>query len=417
MWLLNLRKNLRNRRDAALLKLSNRAQNLKTSPTLFLVAKAKALASQGHDVISLTVGEPDWQTFKIPSEAGIDAINNGITKYTAANGTVELRRAIAGKIKEEIAQVYTEKEITVGPGAKFVVFAALQMLCSPGDEVIVGAPYWVSYPMMVELADGVAHIVDCTEQDQFKITPKKLRAAINAKTKALLFCSPSNPTSLLYSKEELLALAEVLREHPQVAIISDDMYNRLVFDGGKVAPHILHVAPDLKDRTVVVNGGSKAYSMTGWRIGWAAGPEKLITAMADYQSQATGSPSSISQHAALAAIQNCEPDIANVVEILKKRAMNGVEGFKAIPQFKVAPPQGAFYYWVDIKACIGKTHNGKVIRTSKDFCDVLLDEYYVATVPGVECGSEGFMRLSFAVSDETMKRAIDRMKTFVSALV
>ncbi|MNL32442.1 Aspartate aminotransferase [compost metagenome] len=208
-----------------------------------------------------------------------------------------------------------------------------------------------------------------------------------------------------------------MREHPQVAIISDDMYNRLVFDGSKVAPHILHVAPDLRERTVVVNGGSKAYSMTGWRIGWAAGPEKLITAMADYQSQATGSPSSISQHAALAAIKNCEPDIANVVEVLKKRAVAGVNAFKTIPQFKVASPDGAFYFWVDIKSCLGMTHKDKLIRTSKDFCDILLEEYFVATVPGVECGSEGFMRLSFAVSEETMLRAIERMKIFVGALV
>lgn len=400
-----------------MVQLSKRAQNLKTSPTLFLVAKAKELAAQGHDVISLTVGEPDWPTFQIPSQAGIEAINKGITKYTPANGTVELRQVIAGKVKNEIGQSYSTKEITVASGAKFIIFAALQMLCSPGDEVIIGAPYWVSYPMMVELADGVPHIIECGEAENYKITPQKLEAAINAKTKALLFCSPSNPTSLLYTEEELKALADVLRKHPQVAIISDDMYNRLVFNGGKVAPHILQVAPDLRDRTLAINGGSKAYSMTGWRIGWAAGPERLITAMADYQSQATGSPSSISQHAAMAAIQGCEPDISEVVKKLVLRKDSGLTELRSVKGFKVAEPDGAFYFWVDIKAHLGRTHKDRLIRTSKDFCDILLEEYFVATVPGVECGSDGFMRLSFAVSEETMKRAVIRMKDFVSALV
>jgi aspartate aminotransferase len=399
------------------LQLSKRAQNLKASPTLFLVAKAKELAAQGHDVISLTVGEPDWPTFKIPSDAGIEAIQKNITKYTPAAGTIELRKAIATKIKSEIGQVYTPKEITVASGAKFIVFAALQMLCSPGDEVIIATPYWVSYPTMVELADGVPHIVECNEKDNFKITPKKLEAAINARTKAFLFCSPSNPTGLQYSEAELTALAEVLRKHPQVAIISDDMYNRLVFDGKKVAPHILQVAPDLRDRTVAVNGGSKAYSMTGWRIGWAAGPEKLINAMADYQSQATGSASSIAQHAALAAIENCEPDIAKVNEILIGRRATGLKALQEVPGFKASPPDGAFYFWVDIQAHIGKTFEGKVIRTSKDFCDILLERYYVATVPGIESGTDGFMRLSFAVSNETFVRATARMKELVSALV
>lgn len=400
-----------------MLQLSKRAQNLKTSPTLFLVAKAKELAAQGHDVISLTVGEPDWPTFEVPSKAGIEAIEKNLTKYTPANGTVELRQTIAKKIKFEIGQAYSTKEITVASGAKFIIFAALQMLCSPGDEVIIGAPYWVSYPMMVELADGVPHIIECGEQENYKITPAQLENAINAKTKALLFCSPSNPTSLLYTADELAALAEVLRKHPQVAIITDDMYNRLVFDGSKVAPHILQVAPDLRDRTVAVNGGSKAYSMTGWRIGWAAGPEKLITAMADYQSQATGSPSSISQHAAMKAIEQCEPDIEQVVTKLTSRKNSGLAELRSVPGFKVAEPDGAFYFWVDIKSSLGKSYNGKLIRTSKDFCDVLLETFFVATVPGVECGMDGFMRLSFAVSEETMKRAVARMKDFVGQLV
>ncbi|KHD89754.1 MAG: aspartate aminotransferase [Bdellovibrio sp. ArHS] len=400
-----------------MLQLSKRAQNLKTSPTLFLVAKARELASLGHDVISLTVGEPDWPTFKAPSEAGIEAIQKGITKYTPANGTLELRKAICEKMKSELGFEYSPKEITVASGAKYIIFAALQMLCSPGDEVIVATPYWVSYPTMIELADGVPHIVECGEMENFKITPEKLEQAINLKTRAFLFCSPSNPTGLSYTADELKALAEVLRKHPQVAIISDDIYNRLVFDGSKVAPHILSVAPDLRERTVLVNGGSKAYSMTGWRIGWAAGPEKLITAMADYQSQSTGSPSSISQHALLAGLRTSESDIHGVVEKLISRKVAGMKELQAVEQFKVAEPQGAFYFWVDIRNCLGKTYQDRVVRTSKDFCDILLEKFFVATVPGAECGTEGFMRLSFAVSEDTMKRAVGRMKDFVGQLV
>jgi aspartate aminotransferase len=400
-----------------LIALSQRAKNLKTSPTLALVAKAKELAAQGHDVISLTVGEPDWQTFKAPSEAGIEAIQKGITKYTAANGTIELRKAICEKLKSELGFDYGPKDITVASGAKYVIFAALQMLCSPGDEVIIATPYWVSYPTMVELADGVPHIVECGEKENFKITPALLEKAINSKTRGFLFCSPSNPTGLAYSADELKALADVLRKHPQVAVISDDIYNRLVFDGSKVAPHLLQVAPDLKDRCILVNGGSKAYSMTGWRIGWAAGPEKVITAMGDYQSQSTGSPSSISQHALLAALRNSEADVEQVVKTLVSRKKSGMKELATIPQFKVADPQGAFYFWVDVRGCLGKTFKGQKVETDKDFCGILLNQFYVATVPGAECGTDGFMRLSFAVTEENMARAVGRMREFVSQLV
>ncbi len=399
-----------------MIQLSKRAQNLKPSPTLFLVAKAKELAAQGHDVLSLTVGEPDWGTFPAPSGAGVEAIQGGLTKYTAASGTVELRRAIAEKIKQELNLDYGIKSITVSSGAKYAIFAALQMICSPGDEVIIATPYWVSYPTMVELADGVPHIVECGEAENFKMTPEKLKSAINSKTRAFLFCSPSNPTGLSYTADELRALAEVLRQYPKVTILSDDIYNRLVFDGSLVAPHILQVAPDLKDRTILINGGSKAYAMTGWRIGWAAGPENIITSMADYQSQSTGSPSSISQYALQVALQKCEPDIANVVKILVQRKSFGLRELKSVPQFKVAEPNGAFYFWVDIRGCLGMSYKGRKVLTSKEFCGILLEDYYVATVPGSECGTEGFMRLSFAVSEETMARAIGRMRDLIAQL-
>lgn len=396
--------------------LSKRAQNLKTSPTLALVAKAKDLAAQGNDVISLTVGEPDWPTFKAPSLAGIEAIEKGNTKYTPANGTPELRKAIAKKVKEELGLDYHFNEVTVASGAKFVVFTALQMLCDPGDEVIISAPYWVSYPTMAELADAKPVIVNCGPEDHYKLTARKLQDAITAKTKVLLYCSPSNPTGLIYTREELLEIAEVLRQFPRVHVISDDMYNRLMFDGSRVAPHLLQVAPDLRDRVVFVNGGSKAYSMTGWRIGWGLGPQKIIKAMADYQSQATGSPSSIAQAAALKALESCEPDIERVIKDLLKRRARGLESLKKISSFHVSPPDGAFYFWVDIRDCLGKSFRGRPVETSKDFCDILLDTFFVATVPGIECGAEGYMRLSFAIESDRFDQAVERMQTFISEL-
>lgn len=396
--------------------LSKRAQNLKTSPTLFLVAKAKELQSQGHPVISLTVGEPDWPTFPVAALAGQEAIEKGYTKYTPANGTVELRQAIVEKVKSEIGLEYGIKNVTVASGAKFIIFGALQMLCSPGDEVIINSPYWVSYPTMVELADGVPVIVNCGEEDHFKMTPEKLEKAITPKTKAFLFCSPSNPTGLVYTREELRALAEVLKRHPQVMVISDDMYNRLMFDGNKVAPHILHVAPELKERVVMINGGSKAYSMTGWRIGWAVGSEKLITAMGDYQSQSTGSPSSISQYAAVAAIKHSESDIEQVVKTLIHRKNSALEVFRKVPQLRVIEPQGAFYLWVEMKSLYGKSYKGRTIEGSRDFADILLNDYFVATVPGSECGCDGYLRLSFACSEAQMQEAIQRMASCMAQL-
>lgn len=390
--------------------LSKKAKNLKTSPTLFLVAKAKELQAQGHDVISLTVGEPDWPTFSIAAEAGIEAIKKGITKYTPANGTIELRKVIVEKNKFELGISYTLKEVTVGSGAKFIIFAALAMLCDPEDEVILATPYWVSYPTMIELADGKPVIVECGENENFKLSAENLEKAITPKTKAFLFCSPSNPTSLVYTKDELKKIAEVLKKYPHIYVISDDMYNRLVFDGNKVAPHILHVAPELKNRVIAVNGGSKAYSMTGWRIGWAAGPEAIIKAMGDYQSQTTGSPSSISQYAVEQAIVKCENEIEKVVNELKQRKTEMMNEFAKISELKVFAPDGAFYFWIDIKRLIGKKHKEQIIAGSKDFCDILLNQYFVAIVPGIECGAEGYVRMSFAASLSDMKKALVRIK-------
>lgn len=397
--------------------LSQKAQNLKTSPTLFLVAKAKELQTAGHDVISLTVGEPDWPTYPAASEAGIEAIKMGMTKYTPANGTVELRKAILERVKKDIGQSYAINEVAVTSGAKFAIFAALQVLCDNQDEVIIHSPYWVSYPTMVELSGGNPVLVTCTEESNFKINAALLKKHITAKTKVFLFCSPSNPTGFVYSESELKEIADVLKQHPNIVVITDDMYNRLMFDGSHCAPHILQVAPELKDRTIVINGGSKAYSMTGWRIGWALGPQKVIQALGDFASQSTGAPSSIAQHAAVTAINSSEENIKQTNATLNERLKIALHEFKAIPQFKVFKPQGAFYLWVDVTKALGKSYQGKKIESSKDFCQVLLEKFFVATVPGEEFGNAGYMRLSFAIGSERMTQAIQRMKKLVDDMV
>jgi aspartate aminotransferase len=396
--------------------LSQRAQSLKTSPTLFLVAKAKELQTQGHDVISLTVGEPDWPTYPAAAEAGIEAIRKGITKYTPAAGTPELKKAIIEATKRDIGQTYAPNEVAVTSGAKFAIFAALQVLCDTTDEVIIHSPYWVSYPTMVELSGGKPVLVTCTEETNFKITAQMLEKAITPNTKAFLFCSPANPTGFIYSKEELKAIADVIKKHPRIVVLTDDMYNRLMFDGSHCAPQILQVAPELRDRTVVINGGSKAYSMTGWRIGWAMGPQKVIQALGDYASQSTGAPSSISQFAAVQAITNCEANIKETNATLIKRMGAALQEFKSIPEFKVFEPQGAFYFWVDVRKALGKTYQGQKIVSSKDFCQVLLEKFYVATVPGEEFGNPGYMRLSFAIGSDRMAQAIGRMRKFINEM-
>ncbi len=393
--------------------LSQRALSMKPSPTLQLVAKAKELSSKGHDVIALSVGEPDWPTFGAASQMGIAAINEGFSKYTPANGIPELREAICEQIRKEHGFEYSPNQVTVGTGAKFVLFAAFQMLCNDGDEVIIPSPYWVSYPVMVELAQGKSVIIECGPETNFKVTPALLEKAITPKTKAFCFASPSNPTGIAYTKEELKALANVFKAHPNVVIISDDIYNHLMFGTCKVAPHILDVAPELKDRVLIINGVSKSYAMTGWRIGWALGPAPLIKCMADYQSQSTSSASSISQKAALAAIQNCDQDVVKANEMLKGRLVSALEYIKTIPYIQAVHPDGAFYLWLDISKTLGKKYDSQVIASSRDFASLLLEKYYVAAVPGVEFGVEGFIRISFAIGTDRMNEALKRMKEMI----
>jgi aspartate aminotransferase len=395
--------------------LSKKAKSLKPSPTLALAAKAKELQAQGKDVISLSVGEPDWDTLDCAKRAGILAIEKGQSKYTPANGLPELRKAIAEQTSKDLGLQYTADDVTVSSGGKFVIYAALQCVVDAGDEVIIPAPYWVSYPVMVELAGGTPVIAQTEAKSNFKLTADGIAKVITPKTKVLILNSPSNPTGLMYSRAELSALADVLKKHPHVLILSDDIYNRLVFDQ-PLAPQILHVAPELRDRTLVMNGASKTYSMTGWRVGWALGPAAWIKAMTNYASQSVSQAATMSQLATLAAIREGEAELQKAMIELKRRRDRSVELLKTVPGIQLTPPDGAFYLWPDIRAAFGKSFQGKKITNSSEFSALLLEHKNVAVVPGIEFGSDGFVRLSYALSEKRMVEAIDRIRQFFAEL-
>lgn len=412
--------------------LSKKALLLKPSPTLAMANKARELAAKGNDVVSLTVGEPDWNTFEVANHAAHQAIDQGFTKYTAAAGINELRQEIAKQASEELGVTYPFQQCVVGAGAKFVIFALLQMLIDEGDEVLIPSPYWVSYPTMAELAGGKPKIIHCGAEALFKLTPKLLSEAITPKSKVLILCSPSNPTGLLYSPNELKELAEIIRKHPQLVVISDDIYNKLVFpsataklltnsQGDFRSAQILNVAPDLREQVVVVNGASKSYSMTGWRVGWALGPEKLMKATADFMSQSTSNVTSIAQKAALAALQKGAPELRLAVEKLDQKKERMLQQFKELKYIKTVPPDGAFYFWVKVSDCFGKKiyFNGSpvTLSSSKDVANIWLEKFHLAVVPGDEFGAEGYQRLSIAASDADLDKAVERLKKFESELL
>ena len=399
-----------------MIKLANRSLALKPSPTLALAAKAKELAALGKDVISLTVGEPDWDTFPRIKQAAMQALEKGQTKYAPANGIPELRQEIASRTSKELDLKYTANQVTVTAGGKMVVFAALQVLCNPGDEVIVPAPYWVSYPPMAELADAVPVIVDCPSSAGFKLTAAQLSTAITPRTKILILNSPSNPTGEMYTRQELSALAEVLKRHPQVVVLSDDIYNRLTLTEESLAPHLLHVAPELQERVLVINGASKTFSMTGWRLRWAVGEQSIINAMTNYFSQSVSCAAPFAQQGILAGLKDGEQDVQNAVVQLRSRAKSALAALKDVPGIEVTAPSGAFYFWPSIRSLMGKSLNGKIIHGSREFAELLLSEEMVAVVPGVEFGAEGFVRLSFVIAEPRWREAMQRLARFVSRL-
>lgn len=389
--------------------LSNRVQRVKPSLTLVITAKAAELKRAGKDIISLGAGEPDFETPDNIKAAGIKAIEQGETRYTAVDGIPELKQAIQAKFKRDNGLDYQANEILVSSGGKQSFYNLCQAVLEDGDEVIIPAPYWVSYPDMALLAGGVPVIVEAGIDQNFKITPAQLAAAITPNTKMFVLNSPSNPTGAIYTADELKALAEVLAQHPRVLIASDDMYEHIVL-GDSPFVNILEVAPELKDRTLVLNGVSKAYSMTGWRIGYAGGPAAIINAMKTVQSQSTSNPCSISQIASVEALNGDQTCIQTMLTAFKERHKFVVERVNKIKGFKCLPADGAFYMFIDVSEAIKL----KGFATDAELATDILEKVDVATVPGSGFGSEGYLRISFATSMENLENALDRICEYMN---
>ena len=397
--------------------LSDTLTRVKPSPTIAVSSKAAELKAQGRDIIGLGAGEPDFDTPQNIKDAAKRAIDAGRTKYTAVDGIPELKAAICGKFLRENGLTYTPNQISVGTGGKQILYNALMATCNPGDEVIIPAPYWVSYPDMVYLAGGTPIAITCGIETNFKLTPDQLEAAITAKTKWFIFNSPSNPTGAAYSHNELKALTDVLLRHPQVWVMSDDMYEHLTFDDFRFATPA-EVEPALYDRTLTCNGVSKAYAMTGWRIGYAAGPVSLIKAMAMIQSQSTSNPCSISQHAALEALTGPQDFLAPNRKLFQGRRDLVVSMLNQAKGIRCPRPEGAFYVYPDISGCIGMaTPGGTVISNDEVFATALLEETGVAVVFGAAFGLSPNFRVSYATSDEVLHEACSRIQRFCASLV
>lgn len=407
----NLNTDINNQKNSKQI-LSSRALSLKPSPTLALSQKAKELKDQGHDVVSLSVGEPDWSMCEAASQGITEALSKGFTKYTVATGIPELKKMIAEKTSEQVGIPYVAKDVVVGTGAKYILYGLFQVLLNEGDQVLIPTPYWVSYPAMVELASGVPVIVNTSEKNSFKVTKQMLQEKVTAKTKLLLLCSPNNPTGLYYSHQELTEIADFLKANPNIILISDDIYNRLIFNSDKTAPHILHNNPDLKNQVIIVNGASKTYSMTGLRVGWALGDNKIMAALADLISQSTSNLCSLSQYAALKALQFGEPSIEKSKQVLIQRKKLCMDLFAKMNHFTVMPPDGAFYLWISVSKAFGKKYKGKTVTNSKEISEILLEDFLVAMVPGAEFGEDNYIRMSIASSEADLTKAIERIARF-----
>ncbi|MCT8329720.1 pyridoxal phosphate-dependent aminotransferase [Albidovulum sediminis] len=396
--------------------LSDTLARVKPSPTIAVTTKAQQLKAEGKDVIGLGAGEPDFDTPQNIKDAAKRAIDAGKTKYTAVDGIPELKAAICRKFERENGLKYTPAQITVGTGGKQILYNALMATCNPGDEVIIPAPYWVSYPDMVLLAGGTPVTVECGIESDFKLTAEKLEAAITPKTKWFIFNSPSNPTGAGYSAAELKALTDVLMRHPHVWIMSDDMYEHLVFDDFRFATPA-EVEPGLYDRTLTCNGVSKAYAMTGWRIGYAGGPVALIKAMGTIQSQSTSNPCSVAQYAAVEALDGPQDFLAENRKTFQRRRDLVVSMLNQAKGIKCPRPEGAFYVYPDISGCIGKTSaGGRAIGNDEDFATALLEETGVAVVFGAAFGVSPNFRVSYATSDAALEEACRRIQTFCAGL-
>jgi len=396
--------------------IASRLSRIKPSPTIAVTQMANELKAAGRDVIGLGAGEPDFDTPDNIKEAAIAAIKRGETKYTAVDGSPAMKAAVAAKFKRDSGLDYAPNQITVGTGGKQVLYNAFMASLDPGDEVIIPAPYWVSYPDMVLLAEGEPVIVPCGQNNLFKLQAEDLEAAITAKTKWVMLNSPSNPTGAAYSRAEMKALTDVLKRHPHVWVMTDDIYEHLVYDGFEFTTPA-EVEPELYDRTLTVNGVSKAYCMTGWRIGFAGGPAELIKAMSKVQSQSTSNPSSISQAAAIEALTGPADFIAEHNAAFKARRDLVVDALNTCEGLQCHRPEGAFYVYPSCAGTIGKkTPDGKTIETDGDFVTYLLDAEGVAAVQGEAFGLSPYFRISYATSTEALEEACKRIKRACEAL-
>ena len=394
-------------------QLSDRLNRLAPSATLAMSQKSSEMKAQGIDVINMSVGEPDFNTPENIKEAAKKAIDDNFSRYSPVPGYPDLRKAIVAKLKNENGLDYTVNEVIVGTGGKQGICNVILALVNPGDEVIIPAPYWVSYPQMAKLAGGVPVIINAGFDQDFKMTPEQLEAAITPKTKMLILCSPSNPTGSVYSKEELAALADVLRKHPDVFVLADEIYEHINYIGKH---HSIAQEPGLKDQVIIANGVSKAYAMTGWRIGFLAGPEWIIKGCNKLQGQYTSGTCSVSQKAAEAAYTLDQSAVEKMRQAFERRRDLIVKLAKEVPGLEVNIPQGAFYLFPKCNSYFGKSNGDKTINNSTDFAMYLLEEAHVATVGGDAFGDPDCFRMSYATSDENIKEAIRRIKEALSKL-
>ena len=397
--------------------ISHSLKNIKPSPTMVITAKARELRAAGEKIISLSAGEPDFDTPEHVKDAAIKAINMGYTKYTNVEGIPELKQAIVNKFKNDNEIDYNIDQVIVGVGGKQILFNALFASLNSGDEVIIPTPYWVSYPDMTILAGGSPKFLNCNEENDFKINPSELDKIISEKTKWIILNSPSNPSGSCYTKQELINIADVLRQHKDVNVITDDIYEYIVYDDFKFYT-LAQIAPDLKDRILTVNGVSKSYCMTGWRIGYAAGRKDLILAMMKIQGQSTSNPTSISQYAALAGLNGDRKFLEPCLKAFDERKKLVVEGLNSIDGISCLMPKGAFYAYPNVSGLIGKkTKNGKSLSNDTEVVEWILEEAKVAAVPGSAFGLEPYFRVSYATSTEDLKKAIQNIKNSVSELI
>ena len=395
--------------------ISDSLKKIKPSPTIAVTQKARELKAAGKDVIGLGAGEPDFDTPDNIKEAAIKAINEGDTKYTAVDGTPALKKAIVEKFKKENNLDYTTDQITVGAGGKHVIYNAMMATLNDGDEVIIPAPYWVSYPDIVLLAGGKPVVMECNEKQGFKINPSDLEKFITPKTKWIILNSPSNPTGACYSENDIKAIAAVLEKHKHIYILSDDIYEHVTYEGFKF--FTIAQIESLKDRVLTMNGVSKAYSMTGWRIGYAAGPKDIVKAIAKIQSQSTTNPSSISQAASVEALSGIQDFIKKRADSFQERRDFVVKALNDIDGINCLNPDGAFYVFPSCKDLMGKKDpSGKEIKSDTDFVQSLLENSGVAVVQGSAFGLEGFFRISYATSMENLKKALEKISSFCKSL-